>query len=172
MKKKSIRIFLFFASLLAFDLAVKALVYFYVNKIDWLHTTFPFGGIAVFENLWGGVSFAINHVENKGAAWGMLASFSSYLLVVRLLAAISLVIYLRYSLKENIYRLPLLFILTGAAGNIMDHFIYGKVIDMFHFIFWGYSFPVFNLADVYICIGIAGVFYLSVLRRQPKEKLC
>lgn len=44
-------------------------------------------------------------------------------------------------------------IMGGATGNLIDYFRFGYVIDMFHFTFWGYSFPVFNFADAAISIG-------------------
>jgi signal peptidase II len=45
-------------------------------------------------------------------------------------------------------------ILAGAVGNVFDCIVYGHVIDMFCFIFWGYIYPVFNIADAAIFCGI------------------
>ena len=44
----------------------------------------------------------------------------------------------------------------------MDFFFYGKVIDMFYFFHESYSFPVFNLADSYIFLGIVILFIQSI----------
>jgi signal peptidase II len=52
-------------------------------------------------------------------------------------------------------------IIAGGIGNILDYFIYGHVVDMFHFILWGYSFPVFNVADASIFMGIVSLLWMS-----------
>jgi signal peptidase II len=57
-------------------------------------------------------------------------------------------------------------IATGAIGNILDYFIYGHVVDVFYFVFWGYSFPVFNVADSIIFCGIVVLFLQSFLERR------
>ncbi|MEK7340156.1 MAG: signal peptidase II, partial [Verrucomicrobiota bacterium] len=51
-------------------------------------------------------------------------------------------------------RVCLVMVLAGAVGNVFDCIIYGHVIDMFCFIFWGYIYPVFNIADAAIFCGI------------------
>ena len=45
-------------------------------------------------------------------------------------------------------------LIGGIIGNLFDRIVYGKVIDFLSFKFGTYSFPVFNLADTFICIGI------------------
>ena len=50
----------------------------------------------------------------------------------------------------------------GALCNILDYFFYGHVIDMLHFVFWGYDYPVFNVADSFICIGVFWLFFASL----------
>jgi signal peptidase II len=43
--------------------------------------------------------------------------------------------------------------------------LYGHVVDFLHFTFWGYSFPIFNLADTYITLGVIGL----LLMPRPKS---
>ena len=45
-------------------------------------------------------------------------------------------------------------ILAGAISNVIDTFVYGHVVDMIHFTFWGYDYAVFNLADSAVCLGV------------------
>lgn len=119
---------------------------------------FPYRGIAVFKNFLG-IEFSIVHATNKGAAWGMFADFQLYLIVLRIILIASLLIYLFFYNKNPRAVIPLALISFGAFGNIIDYFLYGHVIDMFHFVLWGYDFPVFNVADSAICIGIAGLLF-------------
>ncbi|MEM1283417.1 MAG: signal peptidase II, partial [Chlamydiota bacterium] len=115
---------------------------------------FPFGGIAVFKNFFG-VDFSIVHAINRGAAWGILSQYQQFLLVGRIILIVMVVVYALFFNSNRSYDMPLALIITGASANVLDYFLYGHVVDMFYFIFWGYHYPVFNVADSAICIGVA-----------------
>ncbi len=117
--------------------------------------------IPVFSHFLGGIDFSISRVANHGAAWGMLATYQVPLLLFRCLAVAVLAIYIFKFNPHSSRRLPLLLILTGAIGNVLDFFIYGYVVDMFLFYFWGHPFAVFNIADSAITIGVACLIVLS-----------
>jgi signal peptidase II len=122
--------------------------------------------MAVFRDWLGGINFSINHVTNTGAAWGMLSTFDKALLILRIVLILFIAIYLfAFNMKRE-RQLPFSLILTGAIGNVVDHFAYGHVIDMFHFSFWGHSFPVFNIADATIFSGVALMFLIPYLQKQ------
>ena len=55
-------------------------------------------------------------------------------------------------------------LLGGAASNLIDRIWLGKVIDFFDFRIW----PVFNTADIAICVGVAFIMY-ALLREEWKE---
>lgn len=127
---------------------------------------YPYGGIAVFHQLLGGIDFSINYVTNKGAAWGMLSSFQDYLLYFRFMIIGSVLVYLLF-FAEYAQKFPLLLVLVGAAGNVVDYFVYGHVVDMFYFRLWGHSFPVFNIADSAIFCGIVWMLLQSLVKKKP-----
>jgi signal peptidase II len=114
---------------------------------------YPFGGIGVFRD-WHGIDFSIVHLINKGAAWGIFSSLQHYLLYVRVAIIGGLLAYLFFVNTSVLRKFSLMLIVTGALGNVVDYFVYGHVVDMFYFIFWGYSYPVFNTADSVIFVGI------------------
>ncbi|CRX38740.1 signal peptidase II [Estrella lausannensis] len=116
-----------------------------------MRTGYPYGGIGVFQNVMG-VEFSLVHATNTGAAWSMFQDYPSILLFARIVLISLLVIYLFFAYRDKI-PLPWVLILSGAISNVIDHFLYGHVIDMFHFILWGYDYPVFNVADSLIVIG-------------------
>ena len=130
---------------------------------------YPYGGIAVFENFFG-IEFSISHATNRGAAWGMFADYSSLLLAFRIALVLGLTAYVALSERMPERRIPLALVLAGAVGNIIDSFLYGHVVDMFHFVFWGYDYPVFNIADSAIFVGIALLLVLSWLNTDPCQK--
>jgi len=63
---------------------------------------------------------------------------------------------------------PFLLIIIGALANIIDVFIYGAVVDMFHFVLWGYSYPVFNVADMLIFFGVA-ILIMQIISEKLKK---
>lgn len=157
--------------ILALDIASK---YFIVNTLPLISGSrywYPYGGVGVFDNFMG-IEFSINHVTNKGAAWGLFADFHSLLFWLRIGLVGGLFTYLLFFNKRRDWLMPLILILAGAFGNILDVFLYGHVIDMFHFVFWGYDYPVFNIADASICIGIGWMMLNSWANesRQVQKK--
>lgn len=129
---------------------------------------YPYGGVAVFQNFLG-IEFSITHMTNRGAAWGILAEYQNHLLIARLLLVAGLILYFIFSNKHPAWQIPLALIIAGAAGNILDFFIYGHVVDMFRFILWGYDYPVFNVADIAIFMGIASLLILSWQEKKTHE---
>lgn len=169
--KRKVILLTIFIGLIIIDILSKYFVYHNVTKMSWSHPFYPFGGIGVFENFLG-ISFSINLVENTGAAWGLFSKYPYALFFIRLLIIIALIIYLFSYNKDKKRDLPLLLIITGALGNIIDFIFYKKVIDMFHFKFWGYSYPIFNCADIFITIGITWLivtFFIAKVKSSKNE---
>ena len=168
-------IFHFFLALIILlsDAALKAYVHYSILPTHLSSSAYPFGGIGVLHD-WHGIDFAITHVVNKGAAWGVFASFHNYLLYARMLIIGGLLSYLAFVKTNGFRKLCLLLIVTGAVGNVLDTFVYGHVIDMFYFIFWGYSYPVFNLADISIFCGVVLLllesFFCKLKASKPLKK--
>lgn len=142
------------------DQFTKGLVHAYIPIMDSSLYWYPYGGIGVFKNF-AGIEFSINYMTNTGAAWGVLGNYQLPLMILRIGLIIGLCVYLFYFNRHSSWQLPLMLIIAGAVGNVIDFFIYGHVVDMLHFVLWGYDFPVFNLADSAISIGIATLFLLS-----------
>lgn len=104
------------------------------------------------------ISFSIDCLTNTGAAWGILSSHPWLLFFFRSCFFFGLIGYLLFFNHDKKWVLPLTLIATGAAGNIWDFISYGYVIDMFHFQFWGWNYPTFNVADVTILFGVLLLF--------------
>lgn len=150
------------------DAISKYLVVQTIPKASFAKFWYPYGGIGVFENFLG-IEFSINHVTNYGAAWGSFSEHQDILLYLRIFMVLGIFAYLFFYNTHKEWVTPFALILAGAIGNIVDVFMYGHVIDMFHFVFWGYDYPVFNVADASIFIGIAWLVFNS-WKTAPKKK--
>lgn len=147
------------ACVLFLDILTKYLTLSYVPALS--SHFYPFGGIGVFDS--GSIQFALNYVTNTGMAWSLFAGYAKTLLVLRISLIGFLIIYYCRSVQSLSIKLPLALIIAGAIGNVVDVFVYGHVIDMLHFVFWGYDYPVFNLADSAICVGIISYLISSTV---------
>lgn len=148
--------FLFFALLFGLDIATKLLTIQWIPPIS--QSSYPFGGIGIFS--FGGITCSLNYAINSGAAWGTFAGHAGLLFLLRCAIILALFFFGPKRFATGL-------ILTGAIGNIIDYCLYRHVIDFIHFTFWGYSFPIFNVADSCITIGI--LLLLLSPKRQSQE---
>lgn len=145
---------------LILDQVTKYLTYKYIPLMDHSSYWYPYGGIGMFKDFLG-IEFSISHMTNKGAAWGFFGDYQGLLVTLRIALILGLVGYSLFYTRSKLLQIPLALIIAGALGNVLDFFTYGHVVDMFHFVFWGYDFPVFNVADSAITLGIVLWFILS-----------
>ncbi len=161
----------FFIGLFVFfsDLISKYYTHINIPIRSYYTYRYPYSGIGVFKNFFG-VEFSIVHATNKGAAWGILSEFQTYLLLFRIFLVVGMIIFLMFYNKQKSWEIPFTLIIVGALGNVLDYFLYGHVVDMLHFVLWGYDFPVFNIADSAIFLGISYLF-LTSFTTQKKVKV-
>ena len=135
----------------AADQAVKALVLASLNTGE---------SINVFYGL------DITLVRNDGVAFGALGGGGPLILVLVAASVTLLLAYFARHARDRLLWLPVGAILGGAIGNLIDRLRIGKVIDFIDPIAW----PAFNLADVFIVLGVAG-FVLLILSegREPSS---
>jgi signal peptidase II len=115
---------------------------------------------------------ALTYVRNKGAAFGILQTanpaFREPFFFIVPVVAISVISYLFYRLEERqkVSALALSLVLSGAVGNLVDRARLGFVVD-FVDIHWKevYHWPMFNVADSCIVVGVSLLFLLSF--REP-----
>ncbi len=112
--------------------------------------------------------FSIHFIENYGAAWSLLNNKVDFLIVVSLLAIFIIYRYM-YSFKRN-KRNNIAFglILGGIVGNLIDRVFLGYVRDFLSFKIFSYNYPVFNLADVFIVIGVF-LLIVAILKGEDKN---
>ncbi|RAP37285.1 signal peptidase II [Candidatus Marinamargulisbacteria bacterium SCGC AAA071-K20] len=104
-------------------------------------------------------------VHNYGAAYGILQGQRTFLLTVSVLVIFICVVFSRVIATSRWSKLGLSFLLIGAVGNFLDRAFLGYVIDFVDI----KIFPVFNIADICIDIGI-GFFVLEFILSYVKPK--
>lgn len=111
--------------------------------------------------------FHITHVQNPGAAFGMLANRTWFFVLITLVVVIAVIFYYRHLAKEQgLMRWGLALMVGGALGNLTDRLRTGLVTDFLDFRFW----PVFNLADTAIVIGVILVCWELLRSIQSEQK--
>ncbi|WP_235070684.1 signal peptidase II [Turicibacter sp. TJ11] len=111
--------------------------------------------------------------RNEGAAWGILQGKMLFFYVVTLIVIGVVILWIRRLdvKKEKLLVIALSLILGGAIGNFIDRVMYQHVVDFINTYIFGYDFPIFNIADSALCIG---VFLMAVdafldVKRDPKS---
>lgn len=112
--------------------------------------------------------FYLNKVTNEGAAF---SSFTGYQIILILIAIVAL-IYIHKSvlkdIKTNLGTISISLLVGGILGNLFDRIVYNKVIDFLSFNIFGYMFPIFNIADTFICIGVLFLL-IDYIRGEKNE---
>jgi signal peptidase II len=163
-----VSLFLCAAALFALDFFSKSYVHQHIPLMNMASSYYPYDGIPVFYDFLG-VDFSINYVMNRGAAWGAFASLQIALLYLRIAIIAGMLIHLFFFNTDRFRQLPFTLILTGAIANVFDYYRFGHVVDMFHFKFGSYTFPLFNIADSAIFCGVA-LFILKLLWDKSQQK--
>jgi len=116
--------------------------------------------------------FLITSHRNRGAAFGILQEQRWFFLVITIVVVCVIVWYMRHMRKTGSVALltGLGMILGGAIGNFWDRALHGEVVDFLLFNFGSYSFPIFNIADSGIVIGVILVLIDSLFLSKDKEK--
>ncbi len=99
--------------------------------------------------------FHITYVKNTGAAFSMLSGKTYLLIIVSLTIIIGLIIYLIKNHPKNKFeQYGYSLIIGGSLGNLLERLFLGYVTDFLDFRIFGYHYPIFNLADTFIFIGV------------------
>ena len=97
-----------------------------ITKYMTVSMLMPINSVEIIKNF-----FSLTYVENRGAAFGTMMGGRWFFVALTVIVVVA----------------------GGAIGNCIDRLFRGYVVDMLSFNFFGYSFPVFNFADICVVIG-------------------
>lgn len=127
----------------------------------WAASLGLFHDITVIEGF-----FHITYVQNTGMAWSLLSGQQGVLALVAAVAIGLMSWYLFVKKPDILTGVSLALMIGGAAGNLMDRLFLNYVRDFLNFYIFGYDFPVFNVADMALCIGV----FLLLIATWKEEK--
>ncbi len=155
MKKREIALL---AILLAFDLASKSVIEASMQLGD---------SIPVIPGF-----FNITYAVNKGAAWSILEGEMIFFYIITTVA-IGFISWMFIKTKKHhtFTRISLICMLAGTVGNFYDRIVYQHVRDFLDFIIFGYDFPIFNIADSVLCIGVFILFLVILFNKEEANEL-
>lgn len=120
------------------------------------------------ENPIEGPFINLTYLENRGAAFGILQDKRNFFLIITIAIVCYLLYYFYKSYKTNptILNTALAMIISGALGNFYDRFVNGFVVDFLEFSF--FSFPVFNVADIFVTLGCGLMIVYIIFIHEDK----
>lgn len=136
MKKKNILIIL---AILALDLITKHFAQAYLQNTS---------ALVLVPNF-----FSLTYVTNTGAAWSILEGQRWFFIVLSIIV-IGVLIYYLINEDNKLINVALSLMISGTAGNLYDRIMHGHVRDMLSFNLFGYQYPVFNIADSALVVGV------------------
>ena len=141
-----------------------AVILIAVDRItkNWAAQALASGDIAVIDKV-----LYFRYTENTGVAFSMFSDNRWVLVgITSVMLIVALAFYLSGKIKDKLELFALSLIIAGGVGNLIDRAVRGYVTDMFDMHF----FPVFNVADIAICVGCGFLILYMFVFDKPDEK--
>ena len=114
----------------------------------------------------------LNLIWNDGIAFGLLSFDENLSYNIVSIIIFMVIIYLAVLLinAEKLGRLALILVLGGALGNFFDRVYYSAVPDFIDFYFNGFHWFIFNVADIFISIGLLCLIYVEIIKKNSDDE--
>ena len=135
-----------------------------ISKIAMINTADKIGDTSIsltsFLNL--------NLIWNDGIAFGLLSFSESfgYNLITIIISLVILFLAIMLRDADKISQISLILILGGAFGNLFDRLYYSAVPDFIDFYFKGFHWFIFNVADIFITLGVFCLIYVEIIKKN------
>lgn len=115
--------------------------------------------------------FWITSHRNEGAAWGILQGQMVFFYIITLVVVGALIYYLEKHHNNNVWlAIGITMIIGGALGNLIDRVFRKYVVDFLDFDIFTYNFPIFNVADSALVIGVGFVIIVTLFEGKTNGK--
>lgn len=120
--------------------------------------------IPVIENF-----FHITYVHNTGAAWSIMEGNMLFFYAITIVALYFMWHYYQEYRHDIWLQTSLVVMIAGTMGNFIDRVRLQYVVDFLDFDIFGYPFPVFNIADIALTLGVASIM-LNFVVEEVKNR--
>ena len=122
--------------------------------------------IPVIENI-----FYLTSHRNPGAAWGILQGQMWFFYIITLIVVGIIIYYIEHYAKTNrLLGISLGLVLGGAIGNLIDRVRFQEVVDFVDVYIFSYDFPIFNVADSSLVVGVILIGIITLFEEVRKDK--
>lgn len=98
--------------------------------------------------------FSLTYAKNEGVAFSLMDGYVPLIIISTILVLFMIFKYIKDNAISRSDIIGYSFVIGGAIGNLVDRVVYGYVVDFLDFNIFGYNYPIFNLADTFIVIGV------------------
>lgn len=122
--------------------------------------------IMIIENF-----FYLTSHRNRGAAWGILQGQMWFFYIITVIVVIGVIYYLQtQGKKQPLLGIALALILGGAIGNFIDRLFRKAVVDFIDIWIFTYNYPIFNIADSSLVVGVGLIFIQTILESKSSRE--
>ena len=140
-----------------------------ISKIYVINLDKKFSGSEIFTSKYLNISL----IWNEGIAFGLLSfdQANLYNFLTILIILIIFFIFMMVSKSHGLKKLALIMILGGALGNVFDRIIYKAVPDFIDFHIGNFHWFIFNIADIFITLGVIFMILLEMTDKTNNSSL-
>ncbi len=107
--------------------------------------------------------------RNRGAAFGILQGQMIFFYLITVVVIVAVLYYMKQYKHSRFVSVTLALILGGAVGNFIDRIFRGEVVDFVNTFIFSYDFPIFNVADASLVIGVILIFIGTIFESKQAE---
>ena len=110
--------------------------------------------------------FSLTYVQNFGAGFSIMQNARTTFLIITPICLVGFT-YLFIKSNDKLSKTALLLMISGTIGNFIDRIVRVYVFDFLDFIIFDWDFPIFNVADIFLTIGVC--LYIIALIKEEKD---
>ena len=110
--------------------------------------------------------FSLTYVQNFGAGFSIMQNARTTFLIITPICLVGFT-YLFIKSNDKLSKTALLLMISGTIGNFIDRIVRVYVVDFLDFIIFDWDFPIFNVADIFLTIGVC--LYIIALIKEEKD---
>ena len=149
---------------------IRAIIFFLFIFFDFFSKFLVKNNLTINQSIELNSFFDLVYVQNYGVSFGMLSGIvSHWFLIIISLFVVFIIIYLMFVSNKKLEKFAYFVIIIGAISNILDRTINTFVVDFISIHYTNYYWPAFNLADIYITIGVI-MLIMSFFRVSKENK--